>query len=363
MVNAGNQRERGVLLRAAAPRRWEVEFARYIPAPRQAGPPAPPGLRRITRGKQLRHRGGAWLPAASPAVLRVSSPGRPYAGPVLTVSIGDVVYIEKFAVRFLKPCDAESFLNCVKVYTSGVLQDGKENTMFCLFVLSLLNSIRDLSRMFDTVVAAKEMTADKVEGAGKEIDITIKRGIMPSIKSYMADGSFHGGRSSACENAQFGVDGGSCCDPRQPGDQRTNELDLQHGCGTNRSPLWFSDNIDTIMLPPFCNGHGRAKRGRVPGCQLSAGTRTSWWQPGSLQAQRRPCYAGAGMKPWSAVPAGSPSEGVSTHRLPVSDEQECYPASRRRRVLASPIRPCILLRAGELPDDSDGESSSDDSEC
>lgn len=51
MVNAGNQRERGVLLRAAAPRRWEVEFARYIPAPRQAGPPAPPGLRRITRGK------------------------------------------------------------------------------------------------------------------------------------------------------------------------------------------------------------------------------------------------------------------------------------------------------------------------
>lgn len=63
------------------------------------------------------------------------------------------------------------------------------------------------------------------------------------------------------------------------------------------------------------------------------------------------------------MPTGSPSEGASTHRLPVSDEQECYPASRRRRVLASPIRPCILLRAGELPDDSDGESSSDDSEC
>jgi hypothetical protein len=63
--------------------------------------------------------------------------------------------IEKFAVRFPQPCDAESFLNCVKVYTSGVLQD---------------------------VVAAREMTADKVEGAGKEIDITIKRGIMPSIK-------------------------------------------------------------------------------------------------------------------------------------------------------------------------------------
>uniref|UniRef100_A0A0E0PXV8 Uncharacterized protein n=1 Tax=Oryza rufipogon TaxID=4529 RepID=A0A0E0PXV8_ORYRU len=94
-----------------------------------------------------------------------------------------LLMIEKFAVRFPQPCDAESFLNCVKVYTSGVLQDGKENTMFCLFVLSLLNSIHDLSRMFDTVVAAKEMTADKVEGAGKEIDITIKRGIMPSIKA------------------------------------------------------------------------------------------------------------------------------------------------------------------------------------
>lgn len=26
-------------------------------------------------------------------------------------------------------------------------------------------------------------------------------------------------------------------------------------------------------------------------CQLSAGTRTSWWQPGSLQVQRRPCNA------------------------------------------------------------------------
>lgn len=73
-------------------------------------------------------------------------------------------------------------MHSLQVYTSGVLQDGKENTMFCLFVLSLLNSIHDLSRMFDTVVAAKEMTADKVEGAGKEIDITIKRGIMPSIK-------------------------------------------------------------------------------------------------------------------------------------------------------------------------------------
>lgn len=176
-----------------------------------------------------------------------------------------------------------------------------------------------------------------------------------------------GGRSSACENAQFGVDGGSCCDPRQPGDQRTNELDLQHCCGTNRSPLWFSDNIDTIMLPPFCNGHGRAKRGRVPGCVsylLAHGHRGGNPDRCRYNAGRAtPWYAGAGMKPWSAMPTGSPSEGASTHRLPVSDEQECYPASRRRRVLASPIRPCILLRAGELPDDSDGESSSDDSEC
>uniref|UniRef100_A0A0E0A9M1 Poor homologous synapsis 1 PH domain-containing protein n=1 Tax=Oryza glumipatula TaxID=40148 RepID=A0A0E0A9M1_9ORYZ len=356
MVNAGNQRERGVLLRAAAPRRWEVEFARYIPAPRQAGPPAPPGLRRITRGKAAPPPRGRVAPRRVPRGAPRVEPRPPLRGPVLTVSIGDVVYvrtesaplapssfrfccghttlcatlymsllmIEKFAVRFPQPCDAESFLNCVKVYTSGVLQD---------------------------VVAAKEMTADKVEGAGKEIDITIKRG----------------GRSSACENAQFGVDGGSCCDPRQPGDQRTNELALQHCCGTNRSPLWFSDNIDTIMLPPFCNGHGRAKRGRVPGCVsylLAHGHRGGNPDRCRHNAGRAtPWYAGAGMKPWSAMPTGSPSEGASTHRLPVSDEQECYPASRRRRVLASPIRPCILLRAGELPDDSDGESSSDDSEC
>uniref|UniRef100_A0A0E0LBL3 Poor homologous synapsis 1 PH domain-containing protein n=1 Tax=Oryza punctata TaxID=4537 RepID=A0A0E0LBL3_ORYPU len=253
---------------------------------------------------------------------------------------------EKFAVRFPQPCDAESFLNCVKVYTPGVPRD---------------------------VVAAKEMTADKVKGDGKEIDITIKRSIKSSIKSYMADGSFRGGLPSgcnshaACEIAQFGVNGGSCCDPHQPGDQRTKELDLQHGCGTNRSLLWFSDNIDTIMLRPFCNGHGRAKRGRVPGCVsdlLAHGHRGG--NPDRCKhnaGHATACYAGTGMKPWSALPAGFPSEGASTHRLPVSDEQECYPASRRRRVLASPIRPCILLRAGELPDDSDGESSSDDSEC
>uniref|UniRef100_A0A0E0A9M2 Uncharacterized protein n=1 Tax=Oryza glumipatula TaxID=40148 RepID=A0A0E0A9M2_9ORYZ len=156
MVNAGNQRERGVLLRAAAPRRWEVEFARYIPAPRQAGPPAPPGLRRITRGKAAPPPRGRVAPRRVPRGAPRVEPRPPLRGPVLTVSIGDVVYIEKFAVRFPQPCDAESFLNCVKVYTSGVLQD---------------------------VVAAKEMTADKVEGAGKEIDITIKRGIMPSIKA------------------------------------------------------------------------------------------------------------------------------------------------------------------------------------
>ncbi|KAG8075951.1 hypothetical protein GUJ93_ZPchr0006g45637 [Zizania palustris] len=81
---------------AAPPRRWTVEFARYMPTPRQGPSTAlpPPGLRHISRGRLrgLRLR-GAWLPSASPAVLRVSSAGSPYAAPVLTVSIGNVVYV------------------------------------------------------------------------------------------------------------------------------------------------------------------------------------------------------------------------------------------------------------------------------
>ncbi|KAG8075954.1 hypothetical protein GUJ93_ZPchr0006g42550 [Zizania palustris] len=84
---------------AAPPRRWTVEFARYMPTPRQGPSTAlpPPGLRHISRGRLrgLRLR-GAWLPSASPAVLRVSSAGSPYAAPVLTVSIGNVVYEEHY---------------------------------------------------------------------------------------------------------------------------------------------------------------------------------------------------------------------------------------------------------------------------
>uniref|UniRef100_A0A0D9WQ66 Uncharacterized protein n=1 Tax=Leersia perrieri TaxID=77586 RepID=A0A0D9WQ66_9ORYZ len=64
MVIAGNHSSSSRELHP--PRKWEVEFARYIPRPpRRVGrwtPPAPPGLRHITRGK-LRHRRGEWLPA------------------------------------------------------------------------------------------------------------------------------------------------------------------------------------------------------------------------------------------------------------------------------------------------------------
>ncbi|KAL6592727.1 hypothetical protein ACP70R_049402 [Stipagrostis hirtigluma subsp. patula] len=147
----------------AAPRRqrqrWKVEYARYFATPRR-GPstPPPPGLRHISRGK-LRHH-GTWLPAASPAMLCVSRPSLPSAVPVLTVSIGDVVFeehfvsiinfswpqvtcvtqcpirgsrvvfmsfcdkskqIQKFAVRFPQLSDAESFLNCVKECSSEIM--------------------------------------------------------------------------------------------------------------------------------------------------------------------------------------------------------------------------------------------------
>nr|CAB3468010.1 unnamed protein product [Digitaria exilis] len=114
--------------------RWEVEYARYFGTPRR-DPSAPPpaGLRHITRGIH-RHQ-GTWLPASSTAELCVSRPTLLTAVPVLTVSIGDVVFvrtqtpppfipsffvlvscIQKFAVRFPQLCDAESFLNCVKLF-------------------------------------------------------------------------------------------------------------------------------------------------------------------------------------------------------------------------------------------------------
>lgn len=72
--------------------RWEVEFARYFAKPRRApSTPPPPGLRYISRGKQLHQ--GTWLLAASPAALCISRPTHSFAARVLTVSIGDVVYV------------------------------------------------------------------------------------------------------------------------------------------------------------------------------------------------------------------------------------------------------------------------------
>ncbi|XP_066168020.1 protein POOR HOMOLOGOUS SYNAPSIS 1 isoform X2 [Oryza sativa Japonica Group] len=132
--------------------KWAVEFARFFRTPRRdPSKPPPPGLRLVARGK-LRHH-GTWLPAASPAALSISCPSQSFAVPVLTVSIGDVVFeehfvsilnfswpqvtcvtqcpisgsrvvfvsfcdkskqIQKFALRFPHLSDAESFLNCVK---------------------------------------------------------------------------------------------------------------------------------------------------------------------------------------------------------------------------------------------------------
>ena len=72
--------------------KWEVEYARYFGTPRRdPSAPPPPGLRHITRGVQ-RHQ-GTWLPASSPAALCITRPTLPSAVPVLTVSIGDVVFV------------------------------------------------------------------------------------------------------------------------------------------------------------------------------------------------------------------------------------------------------------------------------
>ncbi|KXG19986.1 hypothetical protein SORBI_3010G140400 [Sorghum bicolor] len=132
--------------------KWEVEYARYFGTPRRdPSAPPPPGLRHIIRGVH-RHQ-GTWIPASCPASLCVSHPSLPSAVPVLTISIGDVVFeehfvsilnfswpqitcvmqcpirgsrvvfvsfcdkskqIQKFAVRFPQLCDAELFLSCVK---------------------------------------------------------------------------------------------------------------------------------------------------------------------------------------------------------------------------------------------------------
>uniref|UniRef100_A0A0E0E208 Poor homologous synapsis 1 PH domain-containing protein n=1 Tax=Oryza meridionalis TaxID=40149 RepID=A0A0E0E208_9ORYZ len=72
--------------------KWAVEFARFFRTPRRdPSKPPPPGLRLVARGK-LRHH-GTWLPAASPAALSISCPSQSFAVPVLTVSIGDVVFV------------------------------------------------------------------------------------------------------------------------------------------------------------------------------------------------------------------------------------------------------------------------------
>ncbi|KAM0856349.1 hypothetical protein ACQ4PT_049173 [Festuca glaucescens] len=159
MVGAGDDSRALLALRseAAVDRRrgqeWKVEFARYFTAPPRgpSTPPPPPGVRYAFHAKH-RHP-GAWLPAASPASLCVSRPSQASAVPVLTVSIGDVVFeehfvsilnfswpqitcmsecpvrgsrvvfvsfcdkskqIQKFALRFPLFSDAESFLNYVK---------------------------------------------------------------------------------------------------------------------------------------------------------------------------------------------------------------------------------------------------------
>uniref|UniRef100_M8B3L2 Poor homologous synapsis 1 PH domain-containing protein n=1 Tax=Aegilops tauschii TaxID=37682 RepID=M8B3L2_AEGTA len=144
---------------------WEVEFARYFASPLRdtstPPPPPPPGVRYVTSATDCRP--GAWLPAATPAALRVSRSSHPSAAPVLTVSVvgvvfvrtvslpfpspllicvaaweehfvsilnfswpqltcggqcpgsgSRVVFIQKFALRFPQLGDMESFLNCVK---------------------------------------------------------------------------------------------------------------------------------------------------------------------------------------------------------------------------------------------------------
>ncbi|XP_051203453.1 protein POOR HOMOLOGOUS SYNAPSIS 1 isoform X1 [Lolium perenne] len=159
MVGGGDDGRALLALRseAAVDRRrgqeWKVEFARYFTAPPRgpSPPPPPPGVRYAFHANH-RHP-GAWLPAATPASLRVSRPSQASAVPVLTVSIGDVVFeehfvsilnfswpqitcmsefpvtgsrvvfasfcdkykqVQKFALRFPLFSDAESFLNYVK---------------------------------------------------------------------------------------------------------------------------------------------------------------------------------------------------------------------------------------------------------
>nr|CAB3470505.1 unnamed protein product [Digitaria exilis] len=313
--------------------KWEVEYARYFGTPRR-DPSAPPpaGLRHITRGIH-RHQ-GTWLPASSTAELCVSRSTLLTAVPVLTVSIGDVVFvrtqtpppfipsffvlvsipfllnyfhmaqeehfvsilnfswpqvtcvtqcpirgsrvvfmsfcdktkqasrvlncgnhlsIQKFALRFPQLCDAESFINCVKVSFDAGPDDAssfeeqasdhmieaapmsyhEEPDLPILEPLSASNTnnsysgfppsfsqmlancsteneqdteepypvgttnhasqeVYALDNSHDVAVATEETTADKGMDAGEGIDTSVLTGdIMARIKTYMADDSFN----------------------------------------------------------------------------------------------------------------------------------------------------------------------------
>jgi hypothetical protein len=107
MVGAGDDSRALLALRseAAVDRRrgqeWKVEFARYFTAPPRGPsppPPPPPGVRYAFHANH-RHP-GAWLPAATPASLCVSRPSQASAVPVLTVSIGDVVFVRTNSLPF-----------------------------------------------------------------------------------------------------------------------------------------------------------------------------------------------------------------------------------------------------------------------
>ncbi|XP_022681507.1 protein POOR HOMOLOGOUS SYNAPSIS 1 isoform X2 [Setaria italica] len=400
--------------------KWDVEYARYFGTPRRdPSAPPPPGLRHITRGIH-RHQ-GTWLPASSPAALCVSRPTLSSAVPVLTVSIGDVVFEEhfvsilnfswpqvmcvtqcpirgsrvvfmsfcdkskqKFAVRFPQLCDAESFLNCVKecpCETMDIIPSGSDyvcedssaseyiasnglhhrpddassfeeqasdhmieaptmsyheewdlpvleplsanntNNSYSGFPPSFSQMLTNFSTeneqdaeesypvgttnhasqevyALDTShdVAPEETTADKGMDVGEGIDTSILTGdIMTRVKTYMADDSFNAQVRAMVLRLVLWEEPGNC-DVGQHGrmalklgkrTQVLNRLEGLLGCGEN---LNF-----TLPFLGRRGGHGRAKRAAVP-------------------ARAGDCTA------------------------------------RRRRAVASPIWPCILLWAGELPD-------------
>jgi hypothetical protein len=120
MVGAGDDDCRALLaLRSEAPvgrrpgKEWEVEFARYFMAPpRGPSAPPPPGVRYAFHAKH-RHP-GAWLPAAARASLCVSRPSHASSVPVLTVSIGDVVFVRTASLPFpFLSGDVAAYLLCV----------------------------------------------------------------------------------------------------------------------------------------------------------------------------------------------------------------------------------------------------------